>query len=224
MARLALIVAALMSFAGCVSSRAFMPTEHVTGFSPRGDYYAAEYPIVERGQTVADVKLWSAGAIRDASDAEPRTTVRVAVELDNHGDAPLRLDPKQLYLEEIPKPGATPGRTTPARIEGETLVQPGQTRKVDVAFDLPRSVWPSDVPGFRVAWSVVGERVHSRKTPFLRALEVGRTDPWSPYYSPYYGWYYPGLYSGYPFYGSWPYLYRTWPSPWRGPRIYYVPR
>jgi hypothetical protein len=224
MARLLLIVAALMSFAGCVSSRAFMPTEHVTGFSPRGDYYAAEYPIVERGQTVADVKLWSAGAIRDASDAEPRTTVRVAVELDNHGDAPLRLDPKRLYLEEMPKAGATPGRTTPAQVEGDTLVPPGQTRKVDVAFDLPRSVWPSDVPGFRVAWSVVGERVHSRKTPFLRALEVGGNDPWSPYYSPYYGWYYPGLYSGYPFYGSWPYLYRTWPPPWRGPRIYYVPR
>ena len=53
MARLALIVAALMGFTGCVSSRAFLPTEHVTGYSPRGNYSASEYSIVERGQAGA---------------------------------------------------------------------------------------------------------------------------------------------------------------------------
>src|SRR5690349_11994669 len=125
------MVAALMGFAGCVSSRAFLPTEHVTGFSPRGDYSAAEYPIMERGQALADVKLWSTGALRDSSDADPRTTVRVGFELENHGDTPVRLDPKQLYLEEMPKPGVEPGRTPPARVEGDTLVPPGQTRQLD---------------------------------------------------------------------------------------------
>jgi len=214
-----------MCFAGCVSSRAFLPTEHVTGLSPSGDYYAAEYPIVERGQSLAEVKVWSAGAIRDASDDAPRTTVRIGFELTNHGDSPIRLEPKQLYLEELPASGATAGRSTPAHVDGDTLVPPGQTRHVDAAFDLPSSVWPSDVPGFRVAWSLVGERVHSRKTPFLRAVDAGGPGPWSPYNAPYSSWYYPGMYYGYPgFYGAWPYRYRMWPPPWRGPRIYYVPR
>lgn len=221
MARLALIVAALMSFTGCVSSRAFLPTEHVTGLSPRGDQYAAEYPIVEGGQTLGELKVWSSGALRDASDDAPRTTVRVGFELDNHGDRPIRLDAERLYLEEMPKKNAQPGRSSPAHIEGDTVVPPGQARQINVAFELPRSVWPSDVPGFRVAWSVLGERAHSRKTPFLRAVETGGPDPWSPYYTPYYGWYYPGPYLGYrSFYGSWPYRYRAWPPPWRGPRIY----
>jgi hypothetical protein len=190
-ARLALIVAALMGFTGCVSSRAFLPAEHVTGYSPRGDYSAAEYAIVERGQTLADVKLWSAGATRDASDADPRTIVRVGFELENHADVPVRLDPKQLYLEEMAKGDAAPGRTAPADVAGETLVPPGQTRQIDVEFALPSSVWPSDVPGFRVVWSVVGERMHSRKTPFLRAVDVGGPDPWYPYYGVYSPWYYP---------------------------------
>jgi hypothetical protein len=222
MARLALAGAALI-FTGCVSSRAFLPTEHVTGFSPRGDYSAAEYTLIEGGQTLADVKLWSTGATRDGSDDDPRTTVRVGFELSNHGDAPIRLDVERLYLEEMPKPGAEPGRTAPAHVEGDTRVPPGQTRQVNVAFALPSSVWPRDVPGFRVAWSVVGERVHSRKTPFSRAVEVRGPDPWYPYYSPYPGWYCPGFYYGRPrLYGPWPYRYRSWP--WRGPRIYYVPR
>lgn len=224
MARLALIVAALMGFTGCVSSRAFLPTEHVTGLSPRGDYSAAEYPIVERGQTLADVRLWTTGATRDSSDAEPQTLVRVGFELENHGDTPVRLDPKQLYLEEMPKPGAEPGRTPAARVEGETLVPPGQRRQIDVWFALPGSVWPSDVPGFRVAWSVAGERRHSRKTPFLRAVDTGGPAPWAPYYGVYSPWYYPGIYYGYSgLYGPWPYRYRGWPPRGRG-RIYYLPR
>lgn len=224
MARLALIVAALMGFTGCVSSRAFLPAEHVTGYSPSGDYPAAEYPIMERGQTLADVKLWSAGATRDASDADPRTTVRVGFELENHGDTPVRLDPKQLYLEEMTKGDAPPGRSAAAHVGGDTVVPPGQTRRIDVAFALPSSVWPTDLPGFRVAWSVVGERVHSRKTPFLRAVDMGGPAPWYPYYGVYSPWYYPGIYYGYSgLYGPWPYRYRGWPPPWRG-RIYYVPR
>jgi len=224
MARLVWIAAALMGFTGCVSSRAFLPTEHVTGFSPRGDYSAAEYSIMEGGQALADVKLWSAGATRDASDAEPRTRVRVGIELKNNGDAPVSFDPKQMYLEELPKPGVEPGRTGPTRVEGETLVPPGQTRQLDIWFALPSSVWPSDVPGFRVAWSVAGERVHSRKTPFLRAVDMGGVAPWSPYYGIYSPWYYPGIYYGYSgLYGPWPYRYSGWPPPRRG-RIYYVPR
>jgi len=224
MARLALLVAALMSFAGCVSSRSFLPTEHVTGFSPRGSYYAAEYPILEGGQSLGEVRVWTSGAVRDASDDDPRTTVRVGFELENHGESTIRLDEKRLYLEEMREAGVAGGRVPLTHLDGEALVPPGQTRQIEVAFELPSSVWPSDVPGFRVAWSVVGERVHSRKTPFLRELRTGAGNPWSPYYGPYSSWYYPGLYYGYPgFYGAWP-RYGGWPVPWNGPRIYRGPR
>lgn len=200
----------LLTFAvGCVSTRAFVPTEHVTAFSPRGNHYAAEYPIVEAGQTVGEVKLWSAGASRDGSDDEPRTTVSVSFEVSSHGQWPLRFDSRRLQLLELPKQGTTPGRLRPTRVQGDVLVPPGQSRHLEVSFTLPRSVWPSDVPGFQVAWSVVGRDSHFRRTPFLKLIDTTPVDPWYPYYSPYYGYYYPG------FYGSWSYRYRGWPPPWR---------
>jgi hypothetical protein len=194
---------------GCVSSRAFVPGEHVTAFSPGGGHLAAEYPIIEAGQSLGEVKVWSAGAVRDGSDDEPRTTVRIAFELSNHADAPLRFDRERLYLEELPRRGQKPGHLVPEQLDGDLLVPPGESRQVDVVFALPKSVWPSDVPGYRVAWSVVGQRSHSRKTPFLQAQEPTRADAWYPYYGPYYGsYYYPG------FYGSWSSRYRAWPPPW----------
>jgi hypothetical protein len=187
-----------------------MPTEHVTAFSPGGGHYAAEYPIEEGGSAVGDVKVWSEGAERDGSDSEPHTQVHVGFELDNQGDTPLRFDAKQLYLEEMPKEGTPAGRVSPESITGDTLVPPGQTRQIDANFALPASVWPSDVPGYRVAWRVIGSRSHSRKTPFLRTLDARPIDPWYPYY----GYYYPGYY--YPrFYGSWSFGYRAWPPPRR---------
>ncbi len=214
-ARRLLLLFLLTLATGCVSSRAFAPAEHVSAFSPRGQHYAAEYPIVERGQTVGEVKLWSAGASRDGSDEEPRTTVSVAFEVSSHGRMPLRFDAERLYLLEMPKQGTTPGRLSPSRVQGELLVPPGQSRQIEASFTLPSSVWPSDVPGFRVAWSVVGQLQHSRKTPFLKVIGSSPIDPWYPYYSPYYGYYYPG------FYGSWSYRYRGWPPPRRMRRFYW---
>jgi hypothetical protein len=212
------LFAALAAAAGCVSSRAFVPAEHVTAFSPEGRQLAAEYSIDEHGSALGDVKVWSLGAERDGSDADPHTTVRVGFELANHDDAPLRFDTGQLYLEEMPEEGTPAGRLAAADVAGDTLVPPGQTRQIDVTFALPSSVWPSDVPGYRVAWSVIGSRPHSRKTPFLRAIEARPIDPWYPYYGYYYpGYYYPG------FYGSWSFGYRFGPPPrWRARRLYYV--
>jgi hypothetical protein len=209
---------ALIAGTGCVSSRAFVPAEHVTAFSPGGRHLAAEYSIEEQGSALGDVKVWSPGAERDGSAADPRTTVRVGFELANHDDAPLEFDTERLYLEEMAEEGRSAGRLGPTQVAGETLVPPGQTRQIDVTFALPDSVWPSDVPGYRVAWSVVGSKPHSRKTPFLRAMESRPVDPWYPYYGYYYpGYYYPG------FYGSWSFGYRFGPPPpWRARRLYYV--
>jgi hypothetical protein len=222
----ALAVALLFLIPGCVSSRAFVPAEHVTAFSPEGDSYAAEYSLVEGGRARGNVKVWSEGASRDASDENPQTILRVSFEVDNHAASPLRFDGGHLYVEELAKPGATPGRTRATHVEGDLLVPSGERREIEASFALPSSVLPSDIPGYRVGWSVVGERRHTRTTPFLRAVAPGYADPWYTYYSPYYGYYPYGYYPG--FYGSWSLGYRIWPTwgsyRYSAPRRYYAPR
>lgn len=217
-AQVSACAAAALLATGCVSSRAFVPSEHVTAFAPDGDDVAAEYSIIEGGDDVGELKLWSEGATRKSSDAEPHTVIELGFELSNHGREPLRFDDQGLYIEELPKKGVRPGRTRPATVTGERLVQPGQSREIHATFALPSSVLPNDIPGYRVRWRILGRRAHARETAFLHAPPAPRyTDPWYPawpYYG-YYGYYYPG------FYGSWSFGYR-WPPPWRGPR-YYVP-
>ena len=211
LARLGLAAALLAFSAGCVSSRAFVPGEHLTGFSPDGAQPAAEYALLEDGEALGDVKVWSSGAVRDGS----RTQVHVAFEITNQSRAPLRFDARQLFLEELPEKGKPPGREPAQQVEGQTFVPAGQSRELSATFALPDGIWPSDVPGYRVGWVVVAGKAHARKTPFVYVRGPRELDPW-PSYGPYYGYYYPG------FYGSWATGYR-WPPPWRGPRYYYSP-
>jgi hypothetical protein len=207
LARLGLIAAALAIAPGCVSSRAFVPSEHVTGFSPDGEQLAAEYTLLEEGETLGDVKVWSDGAVRDGS----HTAVRVTFEIANQSTAPLRFEPRGLFLEEMPESGKTPGRVRPAEVRGDVLVPAGQSRQLTATFALPKGVWPSDVPGYRVGWTLLGHKPHSRKTPFTY-VRPREPDPWGPWSGPYYG-YYPG------FYGAWP-ARRPWPPPGRFPGYY----
>lgn len=208
-ARLCLLLAALVSTSACVSSRAFLPAEHLTAFSPSGEHYAAEYSLTERGEPIGEVKVWSEGARRDGAGAP--TVVRVGFEVKSHGPGALRLDGARVFLEEQAKPGARAGRVRAEPIEGGARVAPGESRELHAEFVLPSSVWPSDLPGYRVAWTVVGERAHSRTTPFLRAAE-----PRSPGYSGYWYGYRPG------WYGSWGPRYRGWPPPWGYRRYHYI--
>jgi len=211
--RLMLAGAVLGLGGGCVNSRAFVPTEHVTGFSPSGEQYAAEYSLIEDGESIGEVKVWSDGASRDRAEDGTRTVVRVAFEITNQSSAPLRFDEQRLFLEETPEEGKTPGRERATRVDGGTLVPVGDSRQVTVTFALPSGVWPSDIPGYRVGWTVVARKSHSRKTPFSYVQATREADPWGPYYPAYPGYYYPG------FYGSVGMGYR-WPPPWRGPRPY----
>ena len=196
---------------GCVSSRAFVPGEHVTGVSPDGERLAAEYALLEDGEALGDVKVWSDGAERDGS----RTVVRVAFELTNQSHQPLRFDAPSLFLEELPAKGKASGRERASGLAGDVLVPAGESRQLAATFTLPSGVWPSDVPGYRVGWTVLGSKNHSRKTPFVYVRGPRELDPWGPVYGPYYG-YYPG------FYGSWSVGY-AWPPPWRRGRYYYAP-
>jgi hypothetical protein len=208
-ARLGLFAALLVCSAcvACVSSRTFVPGEHVTGVSPDGEQPSAEYALLENGESLGDVKVWSEGALRDGA----RTAVRVAFEITNQSSEPLRFDAQSLFLEELPEKGKAAGRERATQIAGDTTVPPGESRQLAATFTLPSGVWPSDVPGYRVGWTVVASKSHSRKTPFVY-VRAREPDPWGPAYGPY--GYYPG------FYGSWSIRY-GWPPPWRRARYYY---
>jgi hypothetical protein len=214
LARLA--IAAALGF-GCVNSRAFVPAEHVTGVSPSGEQFAAEYTLLEGGESLGEVKVWSDGARRDRAEGDTRTVVRVAFEIDNQSGAPLRLEAERLFLEEMPENGKAPGRERAARVDGATNVPAGESRHVAVTFALPSGVWPSDIPGYSVGWTVLGGKAHSRKTPFVYVRPPRDANPWS--YPAYPGHYhYPGFYGS----GSMGVGYR-WPPPWHGPYHFYPP-
>lgn len=205
----ALSLTVLLGGAGCVSSRAFVPGEHVTAFSPEGGHYAAEYTIMDSGHALAEVKVWSRGASRDGSGDS--TLIHVGFEVNNQSDSALRFDPNQLYLDEVGARQPTPVKA--ARVDGDSRVQPGQNAELDVWFELPRDVWPSDVAGYRVGWTVTNGRRYSQQTPFFHAVNRRDLDPWYGYSAPY------GVYYGYSSW-PWPYRYRSWPPPRRYRRYY----
>jgi hypothetical protein len=202
------MLVSLLGGAGCATSRAFRPAEHVTALSPRGDHYAAEYTVRDASHLIAEVKVWSRGASRDGSDGEAATIVHVGFEVGNLGEAPVRLEPKQLYLDDVVFDDGERDRIRAFRINGDTLVPPGSEREIEVLFSLPEDVWPNDVLGYRVAWQLSNGGSYSQKTPFLRAVNRRDADPLYPYV-PFYG--YHSVY--------WPYPYGVWPS-WRYGRYY----
>ncbi len=205
----ALSLTVLLGSAGCVSSRAFVPGEHVTAFSPEGEHYAAEYEIADSGHSLAEVKVWSRGASRDGSGES--TLIHVGFEVNNQSDNALRFEPKQLYLDEVGARQPTPVKA--ARVDGDSRVQPGQNAEIDVWFELPGDIWPSDVAGYRVDWTVTNGHRYSQQTPFFHAVNRRDPDPLYGYSAPYYGVYYGG-------YSAWPYRYRSWPPPRRYRRYY----
>lgn len=202
--RAGVIGLALSVGTGCVSSRAFVPGERVTALSPHGNHLAAEYAVSDASHAVAEVKVWSRGAVRDGDG----TTIRVGFQVDNMGAAAVRLEPDQLYLDDVELEEGELGRIRPSSTDGDTLVPPGEEREVEVTFALPDDVWPGDVLNYRVVWRLRNGGSYLQKTPFLRAPRR-EYDPSFSY----------GYYGFYPGYSYWPYGYRAWPS-WRYRRYY----
>jgi hypothetical protein len=208
----------LLGGTGCVTTRAFVPGEHVTGLSPGGDHYAAEYTVRDADHLIAEIKVWALGASRDGS-GDAVTTVYLGFEVDNVGASPVRLDPKRLFLDDVRIDDGEQklARIRPLGIEGDTLIPPGEERTIEVSFALPDDVWPSDVRGYRVAWQLTNGGSYSQKTPFLRAANLRRGDPY-PYYGTSLGFY---MYGAYP-YGAWPsWRYRRYYPGWPYAPYYY---
>ncbi len=214
-----LLLMVLTTGAGCASAQAFVPVEHVTGLSPDGDQYAAEYRLEGEHGYLGEAKVWSQGAYREEVDGNDETVVHIAFVLDNAAKTPIRLDPQRLSLEDVVLNDGAIARIPALGIEGDPVVPPGQEREIQVSFLLPEDVWPSEVRRYRVAWVVTNGGSYAQKTPFLRAT-YRRDDYWAPslgiyygYYSPFYWRHYPGWRRGH-YYPGWPY----------GPGRYYAPR
>lgn len=200
--------------AGCASTRYFAPAEHVTALSPSGAELAAEYTVREGAEQIAEVKLWSTGATRNAGDDDDdATVVRVGFEINNRSNAPVRLDTQRVFLEDVKLDDGSIERVRPATVDGATVVEPGREGEVSISFQLPGGSWPGDVRSYRVAWVLTNGGTYEQKTPFVFVRR--REDYGHPYYwySPYYYWGpYPGWYYG-------PYRHRALPG-WRYRRWY----
>jgi hypothetical protein len=187
-----------------------MPAEHVTGLSPNGSQYAAEYRMQDKEGYFGDAKVWSRGVYRTDVDGHAQTVVHVGFALDNVIDSPLRLDPDRVYLEDVALDDGRIEKVLPLRVDGNPEIPAGQEREVQVLFALPRDVWPSSVRAYRVVWSVTDGGRYTERTPFLR--DASAYDDVNVGVSIYGGYYYP-------FYSPWPYAY-----PYYSPSLRYERR
>lgn len=209
---IALLFWASFAALGCASGRAFVPAEHVTALGPNRQP-AAEYTIRGDNRLVAEVKLWARGATRNSTDEDDdATVVQVGFEIQNHTDGVVRLDTKDLALSDVKLDDEVIARVPLLRVSGSPEVGAGEEREIIAVFRLPGGVWPSEVLGYRVAWTLTNGGRYRQVTPFL--AEARRYyDPWPGYYSPYYFEVYGGWY--------WPYRSRPLPGPgWRYRRYY----
>jgi hypothetical protein len=201
---------------GCATPQAFVPLAEVRSPAPDGEHNAADYTL----EPHAHVQVWSRGAFRDENEGKTETVVHVGFVLDNQGSAPVRLDEKRLYLEDIASTEGGIEKLAPVQIDGNAAVAPSATGQVEAYFALPKRIWPSDIVGYRVVWALEG----SEKTPLQHtAFQSTRYGPrvylaYYPYAPYYWGWYYP--WRPYPFYAPYPY----WGPPVYGPRVYVAPR
>lgn len=211
---LTLAIALLAS--GCAPRQTFLPAAHVKELESKEGVYGATYEMKADGQRLGEAQLWSRGVYRGKIEESTKTLVHVGFVLRNDTNAPLRLDERQLVLEDV-QLGPEALYDVPAvTVDGELTVPPGQTRDIDVTFALPNRIWPGDVFAYRVRWTVQAERPYAERTAFMRngfrtAQRFGRyhTYYYDPYWVPYgpYGYFSLGL--------GW--------YPWTYPRYYYGP-
>jgi hypothetical protein len=144
------IVALLAIGVACGSDRAaFRPTEDLTT-SARSERPAASYDIRAAHDQPAHVRVnvWSRGAwVEDG-----RTLARVAIEVVNSGEAPVRLETSALRLDAY--------RNTGAQLPSGELVSnadlsvpPNETGSVRLEFEL-LYVRPDDIASMRLRWAL----------------------------------------------------------------------
>lgn len=223
------IVPLLVLLAGCWQPRYFTPRENLNGSGPDGDA-AAVYKIrtaagesaakvdalveadPESEPAIGEVRIWSGGAkTRSTEGGDGMIELHVGFELENNGDAPLRLDLESVGVEELFVDGQLQDQLSPVEVKGSGVAAPGGSGRVDLLFR-PQATYPSDIDAFSVRFLMrdgAGNSV-GQVTPFEPVRIWRQQDPgWGYRYGGRWGGYY-GLYGGFGLWGG---------PPWSGIRI-----
>lgn len=175
----------LFAAAGCWQNRYFTPRENVAGTGPDGQP-AAIYTLVEQAGAApfAEVRVWSDGAsARFTEDDREVVELRVAFEVENNSEQPLRLDLASLACEDVMLDGVLQPTMVPAGVTGDGVAAPRTTARIDVVFE-PATTRPRDLDSFAVRWVMMeGERkLLTQVTPFAPwvrpAADRGYWAPW----------------------------------------------
>lgn len=180
--------------AGCTSAAPYVyypaeqPTARIDG------HPAARYAIPPESPR-GDVRIASLGFTEVSPDDDPYVAalhVRMLVSNDA-GAGPWSVDTREFRVELRGGPAlGQPYVNTDASTLPAVAIQPGQQRKMDLYFPLPRGMDdPDDVPAFDVTWKVrTDTREVVERTPFER-IELESEAPrsvWVTHFGP--TWYY----------------------------------
>lgn len=206
-----LVIAAAMLCAACSTSRSFAPRESRNGTGPTG-MPAAVYAMPSAMQ--GDVRLWSDGARRSSPEGmEERTELLLGIEIENSGDAPIRVAPEDVVVRAVVgEKGTFEARAAEAvAVEGAPPLSaveaaPRTTARVGFLFVVDGAM-PRDIESFEAHWRArgAGDASYAQVTPFVAYVpEPNRyawRDPW-PYWGMGFG------YWGYGYPCRYPYPYR----------------
>ncbi len=160
------LLAAVVSVAGCSTQRYFTPRENVNGTGP-GGHPAAVYAL--GGQPPGgEVRVWSRGADVVESDAGDVVELHVALELENTGSESFGVDAGSVQCTDLWLDGTRLPELAPVRLEGQPEAAPGSSAVLQAWFR-PATARPRDIDGFALRFSVrAGDRVLlTQAVPFV---------------------------------------------------------
>lgn len=196
------IVAVASLCAACSSSRNFAPRESRNGTGPTGAP-AAVYPLP--APMHGDVRVWSDGARRSAPEGMPeRTELLLGIEIENTGDAPVRVQPEDVSVRAVVGDNATfvARAAETVAVEGTPPLAaveaaPGATARLGLLFVVDAGM-PREIEAFEVHWRArSGDGNYAQVTPFVAYVpEPNRYAwrepwPWWGYGFGYWGYGYP---------------------------------
>lgn len=225
----------LLLFVACTPSYVAVSGTATIGPDGEGERHALEYPIGARDARRGKIELWSDGAEREELDGSLQTLIHVGMVVHNTSSEPVRLERKQLRLDDVLLENGDIYSAPLATFDGEPEVPPGASRQYQAYFRLPARVWPDDILAYHFTWAVVDsggshpQATNFRRSDYDRRVYVGIYSAYPGYYPwGYYPWgYYPWGYPTFRF-GVAPPVYRyghprAYPRAYP-PRVYARPR
>jgi hypothetical protein len=217
--RLVGALVAILFVLACVSRQSFMPTERLTAFSPQG-FIAAEYDLKTRLGDLGQARVWSQGGEYVRFRGQRRTLLHIGLEIENQSEVTLVLDQQRLRLDSATVNGTTFENIQVASIRGDTVIPPGEERRIDVHFALTPGVYPTDVRAFRLRWALRDNgAIYAQRTPFIQPPVARGPAYWyhTPFYDPFF---YGGWGWGYGWSWGWPRGVIMHPYPYYHYRMY----